>query len=220
MPIPSRGYRTYIGPPKKEPVTRIKMPKIVGRPARFRLSSLIDKDISKKDAWWLTVHRRGVRRELIGIEPLEMRATPHDQVKGTLPERIIYKYVVDVMRFVQGFDFSFQSSEEGGRLEMGGLVVDFLFPFLKVAINPLGPQHGTWMQEKKDEEQLSILVHMGYAVYMMPQEDIYNEQVFETQMRRIFNLEHTGAGNVITEPTDWQLTLVYQRIQDLRKLVI
>ena len=52
---------------------------------------------------------------------------PKEQVNGTLPERILYLALIRVMHFSPNADFDFQSSQEGGRLELGGLVADFLF---------------------------------------------------------------------------------------------
>jgi len=77
---------------------------------------------------WFTLHKRGPRRSRVGEDPLEARAVPHDYIKGTLPERIVYYYLVNYMKFQAGVDFDFQSSMEGGRIELGGMVVDFLVP--------------------------------------------------------------------------------------------
>jgi hypothetical protein len=116
-------------------------------------------------------------------------------MRGTLPERIIFKYLVDKMHFISDVDFDFQTSLQGGRLDTGGIVADFLFPFLMIVLNPLGPTHGEYWRHRKDEEQISALEELGYAVYMIEEEDVYDEQKLEWWMRRIFNWVHTGASD-------------------------
>lgn len=220
MPVSKRGYDVQQRPPKWEPERRIVLPQILKRPVRFRASSLLKGQIKNPDVYWFTLHRRGPHRDQLGGNPLEARAVPHTLVKGTLPERIIYRWVVSVAKMVPGFDFDFQASEQGGRVEMGGLVVDFLFPYLMIALNPLGPTHNQFGQMKKDEEQISILAHMGYTVYMIPEADVYNEFIFENLMRRIFNFEHLGSGSTeIDEQTNRDLDVIYDRLMDLRSLI-
>lgn len=63
---------------------------------------------------------------------------PVDPGEGTLPELVVYG-ILEGMGYKVGVDFTFQSAKYGGRLDRGGLVIDFLFnnpPGL--AINPLG----------------------------------------------------------------------------------
>lgn len=46
----------------------------------------------------------------------------------TLPEYRVFDYLIRHKKFIEGLDFEFQSSQFGGRSDLGGLVVDFLFP--------------------------------------------------------------------------------------------
>jgi hypothetical protein len=172
------------------------MPGIPKRPLRFQIRTLLRKDGFKgKTTWWMTVHRRGVPRAKIGQSELEARAVPQGVIKGFLTERILYATLVNLFHFVPGVDFVYQTSIEGGRLEMGGLVADFIFPILRVVINPLGPQHYQFRNMAKDEEQISILAEMGYDAYLIDEEVVYDQFLLEDFLRRIFGGMTSGGGD-------------------------
>ncbi len=173
---------------------RIIIPQPAYRPLRIRTRDVTRREEMSLDPWWFVTHRRGLNRSRVGLDPLEIRAVSREQVAGTLPERIVYAYL-NRLGFRDGSDFDFQSSVEGGRLELGGIVADFLFPFLKIIINPMGPTHETYIRAIKNEEQISALMAMGYEVFMIPDEDIYNEYTFEELMRRIFALPNGRMGS-------------------------
>jgi len=173
---------------------RITIPQPAAKALDIHTKDLIKNEYVDSRAWWFTLHRRGVYRPKVGDDPLELRATPKSVLRGTLPERIVYKYLVDKMRMVAGIDFTFQSSQSGGRIELGGIVVDFLFPLIKMIIQVQGPTHDTFLRAKKDREQTDILAEMGYRVFEITDDMIYNELRFETWMRNVFNLGGTGGG--------------------------
>lgn len=199
-PVKSKrtGYSSYMDYWLKthtpSPKRRIIMPQIPRRPLRFQLRTLIRKDVAYgKQVSWMTVHRRGVRRARIGENALEARAM--QGIPGYLTERILYAALVNLFHFVPGVDFLFQSSLEGGRLEMGGLVADFLFPILRIVINPLGPQHYQFRNMAKDEEQIATLAEMGYQAFLIDEEVIYNELALEDFLRRIFGGMSSGGSD-------------------------
>lgn len=110
MPIKRhRGYSTQDRFPTFRGERRIKMPQITKRPVRFQTRSIIRRGLLKKDPYWFILHKRGPRREWIGENALEARAAPHDLIRGTLPERIIWRYLTQNMHFVPDVDFDFQS---------------------------------------------------------------------------------------------------------------
>jgi hypothetical protein len=177
------------------------MPGIPRRPLRFQARTLLRKSgIRGKEAWWMQVHRRGVRRQRVGQNALEARAVPHSLVPGYLTERILYATLVNLFHFVPGVDFQYQTSAQGGRLEMGGLVADFLFPILRLVINPLGPQHYQFRNMAKDEEQIAILKDMGYDAYLIDEEVIYDELKLEEFLRRIFGWIGSQGGDTGVYP--------------------
>jgi len=199
MPIKRKSRFNYFTDDRKPSFKRdkrIKMPGVPKRPVRFQVRSLIDYDfLSPPPQPGFIVHRRSIEgRTWIGTSPLEMRAIPHDQLRGTLPERIIYKYLTERLNFSEGPDFDFQSSLQGGRIDTGGIVADFIFRYLRVVINPLGPTHDEFLRMKKDSEQIDALTSMGYQVYMIPEADVYDEPTFIRTMQQIFGWVHSGAG--------------------------
>lgn len=198
MPIQKKGRHNYFTGdrnPNFKRETRIKMPKVPRRPVRFQTRAMIDYAfLTPPPHPGFVIHRRGPARPWMGTSPLEMRAISREERRGTLPERIILKYLTENMNFVEGADFDFQSSLQGGRIDTGGIVADFLFYNLRIVINPLGPTHDEFLRMKKDQEQIDALTAMGYQVYMIPEEDVYNEPVFIVKMKEIFGWVHSGAG--------------------------
>ena len=174
---------------------RIFIPQAPERPFEVPAGDAIRKDVLKKDPYWFTIHRRGVPRPEVGVDPLEARGVPEAQVKGYLHERVLYRFFVEKMRFVPGADFTFQSSFEGGRSQLGGMVADFLFFNWRMVINIKGPTHYMFLQSKKDEEQAGILAEMGFTVFYPDLKTIESEFLLEDWARRVFNFATSrGAG--------------------------
>lgn len=190
MPLKRIKTPQYIKPTfKKE--KRIKIPQPVERPIRLISRSIINWLEIQKSPDWHVLHRRGIYRPRVGIDPLEARAVPKEQVRGTLPERIIYKYLIDNF---PGLEFDFQSSLSGGRLELGGIVADFIFPKFMLVLQVQGPTHNDFLRARKDEEQFMILKQMGYEVYPIWEDEIYDEYKLENIMRSL--LLHQRVPNV------------------------
>jgi hypothetical protein len=185
---------------------RIKIPKVRDRPLKLTKRDVLKPvEMGKESPWWFVGHRRGPLRPWAGNDPLEARAVPETRVRGTLPERIMLKALIELMHFSWNADFTFQSSLQGGRLELGGVVADFVFPHMKVIIRVQGPTHGTFIRKKKDDEQLGILEEMGYVVWDIDTETILNEYELEDWLRRKFGL-YTGshAMGAATEQASWE----------------
>lgn len=221
MPVRhDKGFPTITRYPSFRVEKRIKIPQVPHRPIRFPEASIIRKElITPKDPYWYVLHRRGPARQWVGPSQLEQRAIPHDILRGTLPERIIYKYLVERMRFVDGIDFNFQSSLQGGRVDTGGIVADFQFPLLFIILNPLGPTHSEYLRIQKDNEQNAALEEMGYQVYMIPEEDVYDEYVFEALMRKIFDWNGSGSNNEVISSEVDDMNAIYNSIVELRNLI-
>ncbi len=166
---------------------RILVPKNPFRPFIIKTGRAWRGSDIQKDPWWFVLHRRP-RRSIVGIDPLEARAIPKSQLRGTLPERIVFAYLVEKLRFVPNIDFDFQSSLDGGRLELGGIVADFLFPSLKIILQVQGEHHNKIWYARRDDEQALILERMGYKVFYLYEHEIYDEYLLEEIMRRIFGL--------------------------------
>jgi len=147
----------------------------------------------------MIVHRRGVKRTTVGQDPLEARAVSEFTVNGFLHERIVYKWLT-VNGFRPDVDFVFQSSQEGGRLDIGGMVVDFVFPNMKIALNVNGPQHQEQLRGRKDDEQKSILREMGYWSIDLDVDTIANAGAFEEFMRKKFVYGETSHPQTDQDP--------------------
>ena len=173
--------------------TRIFIPQRPERVVQISAGDAIREDAITKDTYWFTLHRKGIRRQKVGVDPLEARAVPEAQVRVYLHERILYRFLTEKLR-LSGV-FTFQSSFEGGRSELGGMVADFLFFNWKFVINVKGPTHYMFLQSKKDEEQEGILAEMGFTVFYVDLPTIESEYRLEEWARRVFNLASSrGAG--------------------------
>jgi hypothetical protein len=92
---------------------------------------------------------------------------------GSVEEFLVYQ---ELLRrgLKDGLDFTFQSAQFGGRLDRGGLVVDFLFsnpPGL--AINPLGAYwHGTPEARARDLLSRALLAGQGVTLIWIDDDDV------------------------------------------------
>jgi very-short-patch-repair endonuclease len=177
-------------------IKRIRLDQNPERPFKVTQKSIISKEKLHRSPYWWILHRRGLRRPKIGEDQLEARAIPHSLVKGTKPERIVWKWLSDHY-YVVDIDFTFQSSLQGGRLELGGIVCDFIFPILKIALQVQGPTHDQYARFRKDEEQRLALEAMGFHVHFIEMDIIYNEPRFEEYMRRLLGLGYPHWGGEV-----------------------
>jgi len=173
-------------------IERIRIPQSEKRPIRIRSGDILRESLIREDPKWFVTHRRGVYRPTVGMDPMEARAVKETSVRGYLHERVVYRWLT-VAGFQPGVDFDFQSSQEGGRLELGGMVVDFLFHWEKIALSVLGPTHEAHLRKKKDEEQESILRDMGYWPYSVTIEMVQDEFEFNRFMMRLFVYRDLGT---------------------------
>jgi very-short-patch-repair endonuclease len=134
---------------------------------------------------------------------LEARAVPKTTVKGSLPERILYRRLTQL-----GIVFDFQSSLDGGRMELGGIVADFILPDYMFILNPVGPTHKDAYQHQKDIEQAQILEAMGYTVFFIEENVIYDEPAFEEWIRRVLTLSWGSGGGAVQWGEDENLNPV------------
>lgn len=121
----------------------------------------------------VTVERYSYPREPgVREDPLEKRAK--QGVIGTLPERIIWKWLED-----RGYSFTVQQAELGGRNQVGGAVVDFIvwdYAGKPVAIRTMGDYwHGPAFPNRRnrDDAQAGKLRARGYLVCDLFESEIY-----------------------------------------------
>ncbi len=217
-----RSYRVYQGLPRMKTEQRLKVPQVTYRPFRFQIRSILKPELYKVSMSGLTIHRRGIGRPKIGIDPLEARAVPHYEVKGTLPERIFYKLLRDTYKLVPGWDFSFQSRLDGGRMELGGYVADFLFRFMMINVQVQGPQHNEWFWVQKDREEAMALEEMGYRVVPLWEETVYDEYALNNFTNKLLGWQHSTGGeqaDVVPNATGQQFGIIDGQLQNIRNLI-
>lgn len=110
-----------------------------------------------------------------GPEELEARAMPKTGMLAlaTLPERIVYKKLSQMMQGTKRFIF--QREELGGRNFIGGFIIDFLIidrtPF--IALEILGDYwHQAYEKQADLERQLSVQKE-GYIYHEIWEREIY-----------------------------------------------
>jgi hypothetical protein len=105
-------------------------------------------------------------------------------------------------------DYSFQSSLQGGRLEAGGCVADFIiFPYTtkQFVLNVQGETHDDFLRSAKDREQNATLESMGFKVFEIDMDVVYDVYLFEDFMRKLFGLAQgfSGGGGAF-QATEWE----------------
>lgn len=137
-----------------------------------------------------TVVGRDRRRAPVEFGQDELEARAQQDIVGTLPERIVYK---KLQQLVGANNFLFQRTEGGGRNILGGYVIDFL---VTDRIPPLALEvQGTYWHQQADgasnfERQLAV-TRLGYTYAEIFDTEIYHsEEYFEERMRQL--LFHAG----------------------------
>ena len=120
------------------------------------------------------LHRRSSLGAPLDLGELEARAVSHDKVRGSVQERIVYKELEK-----RGIPFDFQSSVDGGRLQLGGMVADFILLDRPVVIRVQGSTwHATFRGEQRDQAQKAYIEGLGYTVL-----DIWDWEIEDDDLR-------------------------------------
>lgn len=106
---------------------------------------------------------------LFAMLPLDKQAMiPAD---GTLPEKLVAYGLI-----LAGFTFAYQIGETGGRLKLGGSVVDFKVALgaKTVIVRVQGDYwHSLPIRKLKDQTQFEILKGRGYLIFDAWESDVY-----------------------------------------------
>lgn len=155
----------------------------------------------------IVVHRRQLKgmTNYNATDSREQYAVPKSEINGTLPERIVLKALRD--RHLYPSPFSFQSTLTGGRLQLGGLVADFLSDRPPIVIRIQGSywhgefdrntgnlMHGDIVQGRKDDEQGQMLNSLGYAVVDFWEFDVYDQVILQGLMTKWVDPMLAGMG--------------------------
>lgn len=124
--------------------------------------------------------RYRIRRALEYVDP--------GRTAATVPELIEYGELL--LRGFQPQEFNFQSSHAGGRLELGGAVVDFYLPSLNIAIRIQSTEFHTGSAfESKDMSQMLMLTSFGLTVHDIWEEETYVFARLKLANDRIFGIQ-------------------------------
>jgi hypothetical protein len=105
----------------------------------------------------------------------------------------MYKALIQ-HRYSPNVDFDFQSSLLGGRLALGGIVADFMFPYLRIVVQVQGPTHAQFIRKAKDQEQRELLEAMGYRTLECPMEAIMSSSTLDIWIRKNIDSSSRFAG--------------------------
>ena len=133
------------------------------------------------------LHRRGLHRDVEGPTELEARAVPRTEVLGSVQERIVYKELQK-----RKIPFDFQSSLQGGRLQLGGMVADFILQDRPLIIRVQGSTwHTSFAAMKRDESQKLVIEGYGYVVV-----DIWDWEIEDDALREAWFSRNIDLGMV------------------------
>lgn len=130
------------------------------------------------------IHASPYRYRTSFDEDAAIEARAKQGIHGSLQERLVYKALED-NGLIPGVDFSFQSSQLGGRARLGGMVADFIFEVAKVVVQVQSVWHTMSLaHEVRDSDQALILRDMGYTVLELWPETIEDPAALDLWIER------------------------------------
>jgi len=175
---------------KAGPIKRIKMPP--GKTVGMRKKAIRTEFVRPRPSF--PIHRRS-QAEKLDKDPYEKYAVPEWQVRGFQSERIVYKMAL-THRHVPGADFTFQSSQQGGRTELGGMVADFLWPRKMLILQVQGPTHEENLRMRKDSEQADMMTNLGYTIVYIDLNTVHNQAKLDDFFTRYIDINPTAGGSI------------------------
>lgn len=114
--------------------------------------------------------------------------------QGTTPEKNVYR-ALQRLGYKEGEDFFFQSSQLGGRLTRGGVVLDFYLPSLNLAINVQGKYWhlGRPSQLAIDRLQKIALESIGITVIYIDEDHANENAIYYVEEALKFR-DHSRVG--------------------------
>lgn len=105
--------------------------------------------------------------------------TPPSNWTGSVPEFMVFSSLINTFNKISGIDFSYQNERMGGRLDKGGLILDFIFtnpPDL--AINVQGEYYhygkGKFVMQN-DMFARQVIASQGITLIFIDENDILND---------------------------------------------
>ncbi len=118
----------------------------------------------------------------------------HDATNGSLPEYIVFEYLVTKKAMVQNVDFVYQHPQLGGRTEFGGFVLDFFFPITRMGWRVLGERFHLLQTADRTRDFIAeqLLTQRGIS----PMIDLWEDDLLT---RPVFVLEKALRGLQVGE---------------------
>lgn len=104
----------------------------------------------------------------------------HARTNGSLPEYIVYEFLVFKKKQIEGIDFVFQHPLFGGRTEFGGFVLDFFLVFRSEGWRVMGERfHLLQVQDRaRDLVAKALLESRGIRVIDLFENDLLTRTEF------------------------------------------
>lgn len=181
----ARSISTRVRGPSKNQRTKIDYS--YGPPRLWKSPNLL-KGKYRRPFYWIHLQRSSIKQVSIGLKPGEERAVPLDVIRGSLPERILYKALMDEFRMIPGIDFDLHSA---AHVAIGLSIPGIVFPHLKIVIIINGTGTDTYSHLRKDAEVRMAVEGQGYEVYEIPMEIIDDGERLDNFLKNIFGWSHS-----------------------------
>lgn len=140
--------------------------------------------------------RRAAEREGVEIRPLAGPEIPlpaeedeeilaqydawNARTNGSLPEFIVWRFLVYDKKLIEGSDFYYQAPFGGGRTSFGGYISDFLFPIRQEIWNVQGLRWHVLHTEDRARDMIAkmMLTSQGYKVLELWEDDLLTRPEF------------------------------------------
>ena len=120
----------------------------------------------------------------------------HARTAGSLPEYIVWEFLVFKKKQIEGLDFIYQHPLIGGRTEFGGFVLDFFLPLRSAGWRILGRRFHLLQPEDRARDIISRALLEGRAIQVI---DIWDDDLL-TRSDFVLNLAWEGREVVDRRP--------------------
>ena len=120
----------------------------------------------------------------------------HARTNGSLPEYIVYEFLVFEKKQIEGIDFFFQHPQLGGRTEFGGFVLDFFFPAKDMGWRVMGDRYHLLQAEDRGRDLMAKALLEGRGIKII---DLWEEDLLT---RKDLVLRLAWEGSELQRPID------------------
>lgn len=114
--------------------------------------------------------------------------------QGSIPEYIVWEFLVYIKKQIENVDFVFQSPLFGGRTELGGFVLDYYFPLKETGWRIQGERFHLLFAQDRARDILSRALLEGRGIRVL---DLYEDDLLT---RAAFTLNAAWEGRELQNP--------------------